>query len=160
MAIKIYWIQCSKAKIVYTRVAVINNMLWKQCHNASYVWLGSTSHIKMDIIINNTAAVLTFLVCIALIVGKIEACSCSTCCGWSAFGYCSQKCYDGWNGWGGYSGCSRSCGGGTQTRYRSCPCGGTGSQTIFCNTHCLNGGTYSGGCVCPPWHEGTCCQGI
>ena len=86
-------------------------------------------------------------------------CSCKSCCGLNIFGICTKWCYDNWNSWGGYSGCSRTCGGGTQTRYRYCPCGGTESQSQSCNTHCLNGGTYSGICYCTPWRVGICCQG-
>ena len=50
----------------------------------------------------------------------------------------------GWGNWGSYSSCTRSCGGGTYTRTRSCnnpspsnggsQCSGSGSQTSSCNT--------------------------
>ena len=101
-----------------------------------------------------------FLLCIILRWNKGDGCRCKSCCGWNILGICLDTCYKGWNSWGGYSECSRTCGGGTQTRYRSCPCGGTESQSQSCNTHCLNGGTYlTDICVCTPWRVGICCEG-
>jgi len=51
----------------------------------------------------------------------------------------------GWSGFGNWGGCSANCGGGTQSRYRSCNnptaawggsgCGSANSQTRNCNTH-------------------------
>ncbi|XP_066923379.1 SCO-spondin-like isoform X8 [Clytia hemisphaerica] len=67
-----------------------------------------------------------------------------------------------WSSWGGYGGCSKRCGGGLQTRSRSCnnpapahsgnPCKGSSTSSKRCNTHeCpVNGnwGKWSGFGVC------------
>ena len=44
-----------------------------------------------------------------------------------------------WGSWGSYGSCSKECGGGRQTQYRSCSglgsCSGSSSYTRSCNTH-------------------------
>jgi len=96
-------------------------------------------------------------------VTECEGCSCETCC--ELFNMiiqiCSKICYESWGGWGEYSACSATCGGGTQSRMRTCPCGGSQSESRNCGESCLNGGTYSGDrCHCSPWRYGRCCEGM
>eukprot|EP00122_Pirum_gemmata_P009817 Pgem_evm1s9062 len=53
-----------------------------------------------------------------------------------------------WSNWGSYSSCSKTCGSGSQTRYRTCTnplpshggkiCSGSHEETISCNTHSCN----------------------
>ncbi|XP_071110876.1 A disintegrin and metalloproteinase with thrombospondin motifs adt-1-like isoform X4 [Haliotis cracherodii] len=79
-----------------------------------------------------------------------------------------------WYPWASWSSCSRTCGGGIQTRTRSlcckadldydaclrdCSLPNTGRETQSCNTDCQHGGTYSNGyCHCPPLRYGICCE--
>ena len=113
-------------------------------------------HIRWRISVILAFALLNFLT-------ECEACSCRYCCGWGFHGlgikYCSDHCYRSWNGWGEYSACSATCGGGTQSRTRTCPCGGSESESRFCGESCFNGVSYSGGrCPCQDWHYGSCCN--
>ena len=99
------------------------------------------------------------LACVVITVTECESCRCSYCCGLNVFGACLNTCYKGWNGWGGYSPCSVTCGGGTQSRRRTCRCGGSESWSRYCGESCLNGGTYSGDrCSCEDWQYGSCCN--
>ena len=72
----------------------------------------------------------------------------------------SQACgkvNGGWSGWSGWSSCSVSCGGGTQTRTRTCnnptpvcggvSCAGSSTESQSCNTHsCCDGYMWDGTC--------------
>ena len=59
-----------------------------------------------------------------------------------------------WGEWGAYSTCSLTCGGGTQTRYRTCSnppplnggltCPGSNTENATCNTQTCTGGGGEG----------------
>jgi len=71
---------------------------------------------------------------------------------------CSWGHYDKCKPW---SACTVTCGGGTRKRLcESCFWSIDKWYTENCNELCLNGGRYSGGCNCPSWRSGHCCEGI
>ena len=61
----------------------------------------------------------------------------------------SALVHGGWSAWGGYGSCTKSCGGGTQTRQRQCSnpapahggrnCAGASSESKPCNVHLCPG---------------------
>jgi len=89
-------------------------------------------------------------------------CSCET-CPWSGWGHvpyaltdtCTQSEWTNWSEW---IGCSRSCGGGSQKRVRSCPCSASEVQSERCNEFCLNSGTFMNACMCTDEYFGSCCE--
>jgi hypothetical protein len=59
----------------------------------------------------------------------------------------------GWSGWSGWSGCSVTCGGGTQSRTRTC----TNPSPNVCGSGCSGSSTQSQSCnaqACVPWTSG------
>ncbi|XP_060552570.1 fibulin-1-like [Ruditapes philippinarum] len=64
--------------------------------------------------------------------------------------------------WESWSQCSRSCGGGSQTRYGYCGIWWgrhSETQSRTCNEFCYNSGSFYGGhCHCSAWRSGSCCQ--
>jgi len=104
--------------------------------------------------------ILTVVLFICINTTYSASCKCKTCCNWNFYVACLDPCYEYWNSWGSYSSCSATCGGGTQSRRRSCPCGGSDTEYKACNTNCLNDGQYYGGsCQCSQWRYGRCCEG-
>jgi len=67
-----------------------------------------------------------------------------------------------WAPWENWSGCSRTCGGGTKTRYRYRCCDKGKSQNCIeysnCPELCLNSGTFDTQCYCTDEFFGTCCE--
>jgi len=101
------------------------------------------------------------LACVVMTLTECDSCMCSYCCGLNVFGACFNTCYKGWNSWSGYSECNVTCGGGTQSRTRTCRCSGVSLQREerSCGQSCLNGVSYSGGrCPCEDWQYGSCCN--
>jgi len=102
------------------------------------------------------------LLCVYLRINGCEGCVCDCCCDkvHQPDRPCTLRlceCNPGWNSWGGYGACSATCGGGFETRIRTCDCGSSETQSRSCS-NCLNGGTYSGGvCHCEDWQFGSCC---